>query len=57
MGELRERNISAAKSLEEGLEETLILHRLGLFPLLGQSLKTTNCIESIFSQKYWGRTL
>jgi len=50
MGELRERNISAAKSLEEGLEETLILHRLGLFPLLGQSLKTTNCIESIFSQ-------
>jgi hypothetical protein len=33
-------------SLEEGLEETLTLHRLGLFTQLGISLKTTNCIES-----------
>lgn len=50
MEELRDSNLSAAKSLEEGLEETLTLHKLGLFPLLGQSMKTTNCIESIFSQ-------
>ena len=28
-------------------EETLTLHQLGLFPLLGRSLKTTNCLESI----------
>ncbi|MFH2001897.1 MAG: hypothetical protein ABIK28_19615 [Planctomycetota bacterium] len=25
----------------------MTLHRLGLFPLLGVSLKTTNCLESI----------
>jgi len=48
--ELKRRNLSAARSLEEGLEETLTLHRLGLFPLLGVSLKTTNGIESILSQ-------
>jgi putative transposase len=48
--ELVQRNISAARSLEEGLEETLTLHRLGVFELLGASLKTTNCIESVMSQ-------
>ena len=48
--ELEERNLSAARSLEEGLEETLTLHRLGLFEPLGLSLKTTNCLESINSQ-------
>lgn len=48
--DLAERNISAARSLEEGLEETLTLHRLGVFALLGASLKTTNCIESVMSQ-------
>lgn len=37
------------KSLEEGLEETLTLHRLGLFRDLGISLKTTNCLESLNS--------
>lgn len=42
-------NQSAAASLREGLEETLTLHRLGLFPILGLSFKTTNCIESINS--------
>jgi transposase-like protein len=31
------------------LEETLTLHRLGLFPQLGISLKTTNCLESLNS--------
>lgn len=43
-------NQSAVKSLEEGLEETLTLHRLGVFGSLGQSLKTTNCLESIMAQ-------
>lgn len=45
--ELKLMNLSAAKSLEEGFEETLTLHRLGLFQELGTSLKTTNLIESI----------
>ena len=45
--ELEERNQSAAVSLEEGLEETLTLHRLGVYGVLGRSLKTTNCIESV----------
>jgi transposase-like protein len=40
-------NQSAAQSLDEGLEETLTLHRLGLFEELGKSFKTTNVIESI----------
>ena len=48
--DLEERNLSAVGSLDEGFEETLTLHRLGVFPLVGISLKTTNCIESIFSQ-------
>ena len=43
-------NQSAVRSLEEGLEETLTLHRLGMFPKLGISLKTTNCIENIMRQ-------
>lgn len=43
-------NESAANSLDEGLEETLTLHRLGLFGKLGKHFKTTNCIESINSQ-------
>jgi transposase-like protein len=45
--DLEARNQSAARSLAEGLEETLTLHRLGVFPVLGESFKTTNCIESI----------
>jgi len=44
--ELEDRNQSAAASLAEGLEETLTLHRLGVYPLLGLSFKTTNCLES-----------
>lgn len=31
----------------EGLEETLTLHRLGVYGVLGASFKTTNCIESV----------
>ena len=46
-GELEERNQSAAGSLAEGLDETLTLHRLGVYDVLGRSLKTTNCLESI----------
>jgi putative transposase len=45
--ELEDRNQSAAGSLAEGLEETLTLHRLGLYGVLGRSLKTTNCLESV----------
>jgi transposase-like protein len=45
--ELEERNQSAATSLEEGLQETLTLHRLGVYGVLGRSLKTTNCLESV----------
>jgi len=42
-------NNSAVGSLEEGLEETLTLQRLGLMKELGRSLKTTNTIESVMS--------
>ena len=48
--ELRLLNASAVASLDEGMEETLTLHRLGVFPQLGLSLKTTNCLESLMSQ-------
>ena len=44
---LEDRNQSAAGSLAEGLDETLTLHRLGLYGVLGRSLKTTNGLESI----------
>lgn len=47
--ELEKLNLSAASSLEEGLEETLTLHRLKLFPELGISFKTTNMLENINS--------
>jgi len=43
-------NASAAASLDEGLEETLTLHRLGIFHELGTSLKTTNALESIHAR-------
>ncbi len=39
-------NQSAAKSLDEGLEETLSLHHLGLAQELGLSFATGNAIES-----------
>ncbi len=42
-------NPSAARSLEEGREETLTVHRLGMGELLRRSLATTNPIESCFS--------
>ena len=50
-------NRAAVKSLEEGLEETLTINRLGLNMIFGRSFATTNCIESVNSQlaKYTGR--
>ena len=42
-------NQSALHSLEEGMEETLTLHRLGLTPMLKDSFRTTNCIENVNS--------
>jgi transposase-like protein len=48
--ELTTINLSAVESLEEGPEETLTLHRLGIFPQVGISFKTANCMESIMSQ-------
>lgn len=41
---------SAARSLEEGLEETLTVGRLGLPPALLQSFNSTNLIESCFAR-------
>ena len=48
--ELAKLNESAARSLEEGLEETLTLHRLEVFVELGTSFKTTNLIESVMAR-------
>lgn len=50
LAELDQLNQSAAASLKEGFEETLALHRLGVYGVLGCSLKTTNCLESVNSQ-------
>ena len=47
--ELMDLNPSAARSLEEGMEETLTIHRLRVPPMLRTSLATTNLIESAFS--------
>lgn len=56
-GELSKVNRSAARSLLEGLEETLTLQRLGLYEELRWSLRTTNSIESLNGhlRKYLGR--
>jgi transposase-like protein len=42
-------NPSAARSLEEGMEETLTVNRMGVGPLLRGTLASTNPIESCFS--------
>ena len=42
-------NPSAARSLAEGLEETLTVHRLRVPPQLRKTLACTNIIESAFS--------
>jgi putative transposase len=47
--ELMDINPSAARSLGEGLEETLTVHRLHIPPQLRKTLASTNVIESAFS--------
>lgn len=47
--ELMDLNPSAARSLAEGMEETLTVHRLGIPHKLRRSLASTNVIESAFS--------
>lgn len=44
---LEETNIDAAKSLREGMEETLTILRLGVGQMLARSLRTTNALESM----------
>jgi putative transposase len=48
--ELRMANESAAASLAEGLDETLTLHRLNVFPAIGVSFRSTNLIESVMAR-------
>lgn len=49
---------SAADRLVDGLPQLLTLHKLGLGKTLRQSLRTTNCIESIFaSARYYMRNV
>jgi putative transposase len=48
--DLQSDNLGSSRSLEEGLEETLTLHRLGLTEYFGRSFSTTNCIENLNSQ-------
>ena len=47
--ELNQVNPSAARSLEEGMEETLTVHRLRVPAQLRRTLASTNVIESAFS--------
>jgi putative transposase len=47
--QLMDLNPSAARSLEEGMEETLSVHRLRLPAKLRRTLSSTNMIESAFS--------
>ena len=50
VGQFEEVHPGAASSILEGLEETLTLHRLGVFRELGISLKTTNLLESVHAR-------
>ena len=47
--ELMDLNPSAARSLGEGMEETLTVHRLHVPPQLRKTMASTNVIESAFS--------
>ncbi|MDQ3019187.1 MAG: transposase [Bacteroidota bacterium] len=59
--DLRQLNLSAVKSIDEGMEETLTLFKLGVSEIFGVSLGTTNSIENLNSLlarfinkvKYW----
>jgi transposase-like protein len=46
---LGEISVAAASSLEEGLEETLTVHRLGLSGPLRERFRTTNLLESVLA--------
>ena len=48
--ELMDVNPSAARSLEEGLDETITIHRIAAPAELRRALRTTNPIESAFSR-------
>ena len=50
VAELATRNASAARRLDEGLEETLTLHRLGVFAELGTRFTTTKLIERVLAR-------
>lgn len=54
---LKKINLQSSRSLEEGLEELLTLHKLNITEDFSVSFSTTNCIESLNSQlkKYVGR--
>lgn len=55
---ISKRRKSAAKSLTEGLQDLLTLHRLGIQGALRRSLYSTNCIESVFSAaRYYTRNV
>lgn len=45
--ELKHINVSAARSLQEGLEETLTLQKIGMNELFGRYFGTTNRIENL----------
>jgi transposase-like protein len=47
-GELKDINPSAARSLEEGMEETLTVHKLRVPDQLRRTLSSTNVIESAY---------
>lgn len=47
--ELEKINYSAANSMREGLEETLTLHRIGMYETFGVTFSTTNAIENVNS--------
>ena len=47
---LEQKNDDAARSLEEGMEETLSIHKLGLPEILRKNLSSTNMIESAYSR-------
>jgi transposase-like protein len=55
--DLQKINVSASRSIHDGLEELLTLHRLNLVEDFGRSFSTTNAIENLNSQlvKYVGR--
>lgn len=55
--DLNKVNVSASRSVLEGLDELLTLHRLNLIEDFGKSFSTTNIIENINSQltKYIGK--